>query len=92
LWGQDWQQGSTPISLILTESRGTFGNKKNESMETTENKPIHDTEKVSKGILFCRKLMASKREMQEQARRDWEDPAMRAIFEDLIKKAEDGKK
>ena len=61
-------------------------------METIEKQTDQDTEKVSKGIIFCRKLMASKRQMQEEARKDWDDPKMRAIFDDLIKKAADEKK
>lgn len=45
------------------------------------------TESEKKQVAFGGMLMVSKRQMQEQARQDWHDPKMRAIFEDLIKKA-----
>ena len=35
----------------------------------------------SKGILFCRKLMASQRQMQEEAQKDWYDPRIQAIIQ-----------
>ncbi|MPR36175.1 hypothetical protein [Salmonirosea aquatica] len=57
-------------------------------METTDKHTIQDDEKVSKGILFCRKLMASKREMQEEARRDMEKPEIQAIVQELMRKLE----
>lgn len=52
-------------------------------METTEQQSIQDTEKVSKGILFCRKRMASKREMQEEAQKDWYVPKFQAALQEL---------
>jgi len=55
-------------------------------MEMIEKQPIQAEEKVSKGILFCRKLMASKRQMQEEAERDMEDPRIQAIVEELREK------
>lgn len=61
-------------------------------METIEEQTNQETEQLSKGIIFCRKLVASKHQMQEEAQRDWDDPKMRAIFEDLLKKAADEKK
>lgn len=61
-------------------------------METIEEQTAQDTEQLSKGVIFCRKLVASKHQMQEQAKKDWEDPKMRAIFEDLIEKAANEKK
>lgn len=61
-------------------------------MEATEKQTTEDTKKVGKGIIFCRKLMASKRQMQEEADRDWDDPEMRAIFEALLKKSANEKK
>lgn len=61
-------------------------------METIEEQTAQDTEQLNKGVIFCRKLVASKHQMQEQAKKDWEDPKMRAIFEDLIEKAANEKK
>lgn len=58
-------------------------------METTEQQPTPDTEKVSKGILFCRKLMASQRQMQEEAQKDWYDPRIQAIIQKQKEKLRD---
>ena len=58
-----------------------------------ENKPEELTESQKRQIAFGRKLMASKRELQAEARREYEeDPEIRAIHARLIKKAKDAAK
>lgn len=61
-------------------------------METLEEQTTEDTEKVSKGILFCRKLMASQRQMQEEAYKDWYDPKIQAIIQKQKEKLRDEQK
>lgn len=50
-------------------------------METIEKENIQSTEQVGIGIRFCRKLMSSQRQMQEEANEDWYDPRIQAIIE-----------
>lgn len=53
-------------------------------METIEKQKVQETETVSKGILFCRKLMASKIQMQKEAEQDMQDPRIQAIIQKQI--------
>lgn len=50
-------------------------------METIEKENTQSTEQLGKGIIFCRKLMASQQQMQEEANEDWYDPRIQAIIE-----------
>lgn len=65
---------------------GYLWEKKTEIMETIAKQTIQETEKVSKGILFCRKLMAARQQMQQEAERDMEDPRIQAIVQELREK------
>ena len=42
-----------------------------------------------RGAEIGRKLMESKRQMQEEAQQDFQKPEIRAIFEELYKKIQD---
>jgi len=58
-------------------------------METIEKQPVYETEKLSKGIIFCRKLMVYQRQMQEEANADWYDPIIQAIIQKQKEKLRD---
>jgi len=58
-------------------------------METIEKQTNQDTEQLSKGIIFCRKLMASQRQMQKEANEDWYDPRIQIIIEKQKEKLRD---
>ncbi|WP_373511254.1 hypothetical protein [Persicitalea sp.] len=49
-------------------------------METVEKEINKETGTPSRGVLLCRKLVAEKREMQEQAYKDRQDPKIQAII------------
>ncbi len=61
-------------------------------METIEKQTTEGNEKVSKGILFCRKLLASQRQMQKEAHEDWYDPRIQAIIQKQKAKLRDERK
>ncbi len=51
-------------------------------MAAIKKQPVEDTGKVNKGILSCRKLIASQRQMHEEAEKDWYVPKIQAIIQE----------